>query len=96
MAQGPSRSDERAEDRGATVEGLKCWKAPGMVVHARSPNTQVAEAGQPGLHTQACVEKLCLKKKKIFEGHWQLVSQTWGLGQGSELDGSRSGRRDKI
>lgn len=40
-----------------------------MVVHARSPNTQVAEAGQPGLHTQGCVEKLCLKKKKILEGH---------------------------
>lgn len=83
-AQGPS-SDERAEDRGATVEGLRCWKAPGMVVHALSPSTQVAEAeGQPGLHsefqdTRGCIEKLCLKKKNTLERHLAASEPDWGL-----------------
>ena len=56
-----------------------------MVVHARSPSTLVAEAGQPGLHsefqdTRGCVEKLCLKKKKILEGHLAASEPDLGFG----------------
>lgn len=66
-------------------------------MHALSPSTQVAEAeGQPGFHsefqdTQGCVEKLCLKKKKILERHLAASKPAWGLGQGSELEAGQGG-----